>query len=459
MYHKIKFFNAMKPPVIILVFAILLQDIGSPSSAAPATPPNIILILSDDLGYGDIGVSGAELIKTPHLDGLAAEGLRLTNFYASGNVCTPSRAGLLTGRYAIRDGLADKTITVDDTRGLPADATTIAGLLQQHGYQTALIGKWHLGHHTQAQQPNAQGFDEFYGLLHPNDAEQPIYRNTRVTDEPFEQSALTRRFTGEAVRFIENSSHQPFFLFMSHTAPHIPLVASPDFAGTSRAGAYGDVVQELDWSVGLLLDAVQRNNLTDNTLIIFTSDNGPFPEGSTGGLRGGKGTAWDGGYRVPFIARWPGHIAAGRIADAIAMNIDLLPTIAAISGAPLSQSEKIDGRNLLPVLLGTTVDSPHEVLFFFNNDRIAALRTQRWRMVFSDYPPWRDAKPVLFEAARMRQVLLFDMLNDPGEQYDMSRDNKDAGQQLLTLLARGRETLEVLSTHTDGEMYEGQDKN
>ncbi len=449
----------MKLRVIILFFALILQVIGSPSIAVPETPPNIILILADDLGYGDVGIYGAELVKTPHLDGLAAEGIRLTKFYASGNVCTPSRAGLLTGRYAIRDGLADKTITVKDKRGLPAGTTTIAELLQQHGYRTALIGKWHLGHHTRAQQPNAQGFDEFYGLLHPNDAEQPIYRNIQVTDEPFEQSTLTRRFTGEAVRFVENSSNQPFFLFMSHTAPHIPLVASPDFAGTSRAGAYGDVVQELDWSVGLLLDAVQRNNLTDNTLIIFTSDNGPFPEGSTGGLRGGKGTAWDGGYRVPFIARWPGHIAAGRIADAMAMNIDLLPTIAAITGAPLSQSEKIDGRNFLPVLLGNTVDSPHEVLFFFNNDRIAALRTSRWRMVLSDYPPWRDAKPVLFEATRMRQILLFDMLSDPGEQYDMSRDNKDAGQQLLTLLKHGRETLEVLSTRTDSEMYEDLDKN
>ena len=449
----------MKLRVIILFFALILQVIGSPSIAVPETPPNIILILADDLGYGDIGTYGSELIKTPHLDRLAGEGLRLTSFYASGNVCTPSRAGLLTGRYAIRDGLADKTITLKDTRGLPADTTTVAGLLREQGYRTALIGKWHLGHHTPAQQPNAQGFDLFYGLLHPNDAAQSLYRNTQATDEPFEQSALTRRFTGEAVRFIENNSRQPFFLFMSHTAPHIPLVPSAAFAGTSRAGAYGDVVQELDWSVGQLLDAIQRNNLTDNTLIIFTSDNGPFPEGSTGGLRGGKGTAWDGGYRVPFIARWPGHIQPGGIADAMAMNIDLLPSIAAITGASLPRSAELDGRNFLPVLLGDTDDSPHEVLFFFNNERIAALRTQRWRMVLSDYPPWRDAKPVLFEATRMRQVLLFDMLSDPSEQYDMSRDYRDSRQQLLTYLERGRETLEALSARTDSEMYEGLDKN
>ncbi len=430
----------MKHLVIILPFVILLQDFGSPSLAAPETSPNIILILADDLGYGDIGAYGAELIKTPHLDRLAAEGIRLTNFYASGNVCTPSRAGLLTGRYAIRDGLADRTITLRDTRGLPAATTTIAGLLQQHGYRTALIGKWHLGHHTQAQQPNAHGFDEFYGLLHPNDAEQSLYRNAQVIDEPFKQSTLTRRFTGEAVRFIENSAHQPFFLFMSHTAPHIPLVPSPVFTGTSRAGAYGDVVQELDWSAGQVLDAIERNDLVDNTVILFTSDNGPFPEGSTGGLRGGKGTAWDGGYRVPFIARWPGHIAAGNIADAMAMNIDLLPTVAAITGAPLSQSVKIDGRNILPVVLGNVDVSPHKVLYFFNNERIAALRTQDWKMVVQ--ASYRDIQRRLPEHD---VLLLFDMRVDPQERYSLAAHRPGKWQELQALLELGQQELEVLA--------------
>lgn len=428
----------MKHRVIILFFALILQVISSPSIAVPEAPPNIILILADDLGYGDLGIYGADLIKTPHLDRLAGESIRLTNFYASGNVCTPSRAGLLTGRYAIRDGLADKTITVKDTRGLPAGTTTIAGLLRQHGYRTALIGKWHLGHHTQAQQPNAHGFDEFYGLLHPNDAEQSLYRNTQATGEPFEQSELTRRFTGEAVSFIENSSHQPFFLFMSHTAPHIPLVPSSAFAGTSRAGAYGDVVQELDWSVGRLLDTVQRNNLTDNTVIIFTSDNGPFPEGSTGGLRGSKGTVWGGGYRVPFIARWPGHIPVSGLANAMAMNIDLLPTIGAITGVPLPRSVKIDGRNILPVLLGNTDDSPHEVLFFFNNERIAALRTQNWKMVVQ--AGYRDIQRRLPEH---NVLLLFDMRKDPQERYSLAAHRPDKWQELQAYLKRGQRELEA----------------
>ena len=449
----------MKTVLIFSIFSIVIQAFCSLSTAA-ATPPNIILILADDLGYGDVGAYGSTLIETPHLDRLAGEGVRFTNFYASANVCSPSRAGIMTGRYAIRDGLANQTITTTDQRGLPDRATTVASLLKHKGYQTGLVGKWHLGHHAPGQRPNAHGFDFFYGLLQPNDATGLIiYRNTQPAGEPVDQSSLTRRFTEETVAFVERNSDTPFFLYMSHSAPHIPLVPSPAFAHTSRAGAYGDVVQELDWSVGRLLDAVRSNGLSDNTVIIFTSDNGPFPEGSSGGLRGGKGTGWDGGYRVPFIARWPGHIVPRSTMTAMAMNIDFLPTFAAIAGLPLAPSQQFDGRNILPLLTGDGEQSPHEILYFFNNERIAALRTQRWRLVLSDYPPWRDAKPVLFEATKNRSILMFDMQNDPGEQYDVSREHADARQQLLTHLARGRETLETLSTLSDGEMYEGVDKN
>ena len=448
----------MKIVLSILIFGMVAQTIGSPLTATAS--PNIILILADDLGFGDVGAYGATLIETPHLDRLAGEGVRFTNFYASANVCSPSRAGIMTGRYAIRDGLANKTITATDQRGLPDRATTVAALLKHKGYQTGLVGKWHLGHHAPGQRPNAHGFDFFYGLLQPNDAAGLIiYRNTGPAGEPVDQSALTRRFTEEAVAFIERNSDTPFFLYMSHSAPHIPLVPSPAFANTSRAGAYGDVVQELDWSVGRLLDAVRSNGLADNTVIVFTSDNGPFPEGSSGGLRGAKGTGWDGGYRVPLIARWLGHIVPGSTMTAMAMNIDFLPTFAAIAGLPLAPSLQLDGRNILPLLTGGPDQSPHDVLYFFNNERIAALRTQRWRLVLSDYPPWRDAKPVLFEATKNRSILMFDMHNDPGEQYDVSRAHADARQQLLAHLARGRETLETLSTFSDGEMYEGIDKN
>ena len=432
------FIEKLKSVTGILILCTLLPGPGNLSAASRASLPNIILILADDLGYGDIGVYGAELIETPNLDRLAGEGIRLTNFYASGNVCSPSRAGLLTGRYAIRDGLADRTITAGDTRGLPTGTTTTASLLRRGGYRTALIGKWHLGHHTQSHQPNAHGFDEFYGLLQPNDAEQPLYRDTMAIDEPVEQGSLTRRFTEEAVSFIENNAQQPFFLFLSHSAPHIPLIASPAFAGTSRAGAYGDVVQELDWSVGEVLDAVQRNGLADDTVIIFTSDNGPFPEGGTGGLRGGKGTAWDGGYRVPFIARWPGRIHAGSVADAMAMNIDLLPTFATIAGVSPPGTTHFDGRNILPVMLGKTDASPHEVLYFFNNERITALRTQDWKMVVQ--ASYRDIQRRLPEHD---VLLLFDMRTDPQERYSMAAHRPDKWQELQVYLERGQRELET----------------
>ena len=434
----------LKPLIYILLLGIALLVFANPSTAEPASPPNIILILADDLGYGDVGVYGTELIETPNLDRLAGEGIRLTNFYASGNVCSPSRAGLLTGRYAIRNGLANRTITAGDTRGLPADTTTIANLLRRGGYRTALIGKWHLGHHTQSHQPNAHGFDEFYGLLQPNDAEQPLYRDTMAIDEPVEQGSLTRRFTEEAISFIQNNTQRPFFLFLSHSAPHIPLVPSPDFAGTSRAGAYGDVVQELDWSVGEVLDAVQRNDLADDTVIIFTSDNGPFPEGSTGGLRGGKGTSWDGGYRVPLIARWPGRIHTGSIADAMAMNIDLLPTFATIADVSPPGTTHFDGRNILPVMLGKTDASPHEVLYFFNNERITALRTQDWKMVVQ--ASYRDIQRRLPDHD---VLLLFDMRWDPQERYSMAAHRPDKWQELQEFLLRGQQELESLVAHPD----------
>ena len=420
-----------------LASAVMLVLLGGP---AIANPPNVILILADDLGYGDAGAYGATLIKTPHIDRLAEEGIRLTDFYASSNVCSPSRAGLLTGRYAVRDGLASRTVAVKDTRGLPADTTTIASLLRGQGYRTALIGKWHLGHHTEAQRPNAQGFDLFYGLLHPNDEDQPLYRNTRASTEPLMQSALTRRFTEEAERFINQSDGQPFFLYMSHTAPHIPLVPSADFAGSSEAGAYGDVVQELDWSVGRLLDAVESLDIAENTVVIFTSDNGPFPEGSAGGLRGGKATAWDGGYRVPFIARWPGRIPAESTSGAIAMNIDLLPSIAAIAGAPIAPNSVLDGRNILPLLTGRSNESPHQALYFFNHDRIAALRTQDWKIVVrADY---RNIERVLPEHDVR---LLFDMRKDPEERYSLAAHRPDKWQELQELLEHGQRELEPAS--------------
>ena len=440
------------PTILTLLLLFVSYSVFSESK-----PPNIILVVADDLGYGDTTPYGAKLIETPNLEKLASEGVLLTSFYASGNVCSPSRAGLLTGRYPIRSGLANRTVAVDGAHGLPEAEITIAEMVQALGYRTALIGKWHLGDEPQ-HWPTRHGFDYFFGLLHPNDAAgQSLYRNHEALENTLVQAELTTQFTSEAIQFIERNRHQPFLLYLSHTAPHIPLAPSKAFAGSSDAGDYGDVVQEIDHSLGEIMIAVDRSGLADTTLILFTSDNGPFPEGSAGVLRGGKGTGWDGAYRVPFIARLAGVIPAGAVSDAITMNIDLLPTLARFTGATAPEVV-IDGRDIFPVLQGVQ-QSPHEVLYFFNNERIAAVRTQRWRMVLSDYPPWRDAQPILFDRSRDLYPMIFDMANDPGEQYDRTRDFPRVAKQLQSYLDTGRKELERYSTLPDSDMYSNAELN
>jgi uncharacterized sulfatase len=348
-----------------------------------AKEPNIVVILTDDMGYGDIGAYGGTRIKTPNIDSLAANGIVFTNGYASANVCSPSRAGLMTGRYAIRAGLAWKVVTATDTKGLPESEETLGELAKRAGYNTMFIGKWHLGRFPEYL-PQKHGFDEVYGVPHSNDMPGfALYDGKTVVENPAEQRTLTRRYTQKAVEFIEDRADQPFLLFVSHTFPHIPLFASEDFHGKSNAGLYGDTVEELDWSTGEIVKALEAAGLVDNTLIFFTSDNGPFFEGGTSGLKGGKGTTWEAGYRVPFIVSWPAVAEAGRVSDAIAMNIDLLPTIAAAIGVEPAAAE-IDGKSLLPLLQGEE-SSRHDFLFYFNNERVVGVRSQDWKYVTHSY--------------------------------------------------------------------------
>ena len=411
------------------------------ASVTPASerPPNIILVLADDLGYGDLGSFGSTHIRTPHLDEMARQGARLTSFYASGSNCTPSRAGLMTGRYAIRSGLAHQVIFVHDEHGLPVAETTIAEMLKPLGYRTVVIGKWHLGH-TPRHWPTSHGFDYFFGLPYSNNQTPlALYRNSRIIEEPVRQAALTERYTAEAIRFMEEHRDRPFFIYLSHTAPHVPLHVSENFAGKSRAGLYGDAVESLDWSTGKLLNAVQRLGLDEQTLVIFTSDNGPYPQGSTGGLRGTKGTPWEGGYRVPFIARRPGHIPAGVMSDGIAMNIDLLPTLATISGTRLPAGLKLDGRDIGELLRGGS-ESPHDVLYYFSDERIAALRTPNWKMMIQARYRGIDRRLPDHDV-----MLLFDMRRDPQERYSMAAHRPDKWRELQELLARGQLELETLA--------------
>ncbi len=412
------------------------------TATAVERAPNIILVLADDLGYGDLGSFGATHIKTPHLDEMARQGVRLTDFYASGSNCTPSRAGLMTGRYAVRSGLAHQVIFVADEHGLPAEEITIAEMLKPLGYRTAIIGKWHLGH-TPQHWPTTQGFDYYYGLPYSNNATPlALYRGSRKIEEPVRQATLIERFTAEAIRFIEQRPDRPFFIYLPHTAPHVPLHVSDRFAGKSRAGLYGDVVEALDWSMGELFNAIQRLELDEQTLVIFTSDNGPYPQGSTGGLRGSKGTPWEGGYRVPFIARWPGHIPAGAVSNGISMNIDLLPTLKDITGASLPAGLKLDGRDITD-LLGGGSESPHDVLYYFSDGRIAALRTPDWKMLVQARYRGIDRRLPAHDV-----LLLFDMRTDPQERYSMTAHRPGKWQELQTYLARGQQELEALARKT-----------
>lgn len=421
---------------LLLILICLVAAI--PAAASTGTQrPNIIVIFTDDLGYGDLGSYGAELIATPALDRMAAEGVRLTSFYAAANVCTPSRASLLTGRYAIRSGLAEQVIQPWSTHGLPGDEITIAEMLGANGYRTALIGKWHLGHQPE-HHPLRHGFDTFFGIPYSNDMNPlALYEGETAVEQPVEQATMTQRFTDRAIAIVEAEDDRPFFIYLAHPMPHIPLYATEQFRGRSQAGLYGDVVEELDWHTGRLLEALRRSGQADNTLVIFTSDNGPWFEGSTGVHRGRKGTSWDAGYRVPFIAWWPGQLPAGAVSDAPAMMIDLLPTFAGLTGSAMPEDRPIDGRDIWPVLTDGA-DSPHEALYFFNNAYLTAVRAGNWRLVVQDYYRTFDLP---FD--QFGWFLLFDLSRDPAERYSLADSFPDILADMQARLMAARERFDV----------------
>ncbi|MBC54319.1 MAG: arylsulfatase [Gammaproteobacteria bacterium] len=417
------------------------------SDAVGGLRPNIIVIMADDLGYGDIGVYGASLISTPHLDRMSTEGIRLDSFYASANVCTPSRGGLLTGRYPVRLGLTADVARPSNDIGLAREEVTIADALQATGYRTALIGKWHLGSQPQ-HAPLHYGFDTFYGLLHSNDMHPlQLYQGSQVIEDPVNQSTLTERYTDQAVAFIENNRSNPFFLYLAHTFPHTPLHTAAPFEGQSAAGLYGDTVETLDWSTGRILDTLQSLGLDDNTLVIFTSDNGPWFEGSASHLRDRKGASWEGGMRVPFIARWPGTIPAAQVSNEPAMNIDLFPTLVAMAGGEMPDDRPIDGKDILPMLT-RGAPSPHEALYLFQNDRIAGVRSGQWKLVVES-----SYRNVITSFDNSQSYygpsgLLFDLHLDPGETYSFARENPDVVTRLRGYLEQAQRDLDTTVPET-----------
>jgi arylsulfatase A len=422
----------------------VLAGLGAMAAAPARRPPNIIVVLADDLGYGDLGVQGSRLIATPNLDRLARQGVRMTDFYASANICTPSRAGLQTGRYPIRTGLAWQVIQPNDKNGLPLSEVTIAEALKPD-YATALIGKWHLGHVAPYWPPTGHGYDLFFGLPYSHDMKPlALYSGApgvELTKEDVDFPHLTQRFFDRGLKFIEDNRARPFFLMLALTAPHLPLVPNPDHAGHSQAAAYGDVVEEIDAQAGRLLDHLKQLSLDRNTVVVVTSDNGPWFEGSAGGLRDRKGgAAWDGGYRAPFIAWAPGRLPAGKVSREIAMNIDLLPTFLAMAGKPPPGVE-LDGRDLSAVL-ARGARSPHDELILFDNEQVAAIRTDRWKYVVRSYYRSYD-----FPVAAVYGPMLFDVRADPSEAYNLASLHPDVVKDMAARFQRAKAKFEPMGVH------------
>jgi arylsulfatase A-like enzyme len=442
--------------------------------AAAESKPNIVIILADDLGYGDLGCYGHPTIRTPNLDRMAAEGMRFTDFYSAAEVCTPSRAALLTGRYPIRSGMCHdrwRVLRAQSTGHLPESEITIAEQLKSQGYATALIGKWHLGvwSNNPAGHPSRHGFDYNFGLPHSNDMnpapgnppgapgklEQdpawwraPLYRGQELIEQPADQTTLTRRYTEEAQRFIREHQSAPFFLYLAHTFPHVPLFASDKFRGKSSRGLYGDAVEEVDWSVGQVLATLREAGLDKNTLVFFTSDNGPWliqglAGGSAGLLRDGKGSTWEGGMREPAIAWWPGRVPAGTVCRDVACTMDLFVTGSTLAGAPIPTDREIDGVNILPLLTGAgTVQ--RDAYMFYRGTRLFAVRLGRWKAHYFTQTGYGTPEPDAHTPP-----LLFDVQADPGENKNVAAQHPDVLAQIAAAVEKHRANLRPAPTQLE----------
>ncbi len=402
---------------------------ASPLLAAPSRAPNIVFILCDDLGFGDLGCYGSR-IHTPNLDRLATEGVRFTNFCSADPVCSPSRAALLTGRYPTRVGVP-RVLFPQDTDGLALDETTLAAALKARSYRTMCIGKWHLGR-PDPYLPTSRGFDEYYGIPYSNDmTPRVLMHNTNVIEETATLETLTARYTDQARRFISESKGSNFFVYMPHTFPHIPLAASERFRGKSKEGLYGDVVEEIDWSVGEVLKTLKQNALDQNTLVMFSSDNGPWYQGSPGKLRGRKNTTYEGGVREPFIARWTGRIPAGRVSDALASMMDIFPTVAKLCGCDMPP-KPLDGIDIWPLLHGDRQSIDRAPLLYFDNWDLQCARWMNWKLHVARHntAAYTPAPPDGRHSFLLPKPELYDLANDPDESYDVAAENPAIVEQI-----------------------------
>ena len=466
--------------IIVAVWAGAFGIAGCTATLVPQEhpaprPPNVVIVFADDLGYGDLGSYGHPEIETPTLDRMASEGQRWTNFYVGASVCSPSRAGLLTGRLHVRSGMygteaGTRVLFPDSTGGLPADEITIAEALRAQGYATGAVGKWHLGHLPQYL-PAQHGFDSWFGLPYSNDMDTtvrlenwplspefhdprseywnvPLMRDGEIIERPATQETLTRRYTEEAVAFIEAHADQPFFLYVPHTMVHIPLFRDAPFAGRSRAGVFGDTVAEIDWSVSEILGTLDRLGLDEQTLVVFTSDNGPwtvFREhgGSAGLLRMGKGTTWEGGMRVPAIFRWPGHIQPGVIRD-IGSTLDLFATITALTDGSVPGDRVMDSLDLSPALLAGE-PSPRETMVYYRYDEMYAIRKGAFKAHFITEGEYGEGGPRTVHDP----PLLYNLEHDPAERFDVASAHPDVVADLVAEAEAYRASLELPTSQFD----------
>ncbi|MBL0156559.1 MAG: sulfatase [Bryobacterales bacterium] len=392
-----------------------------PKLRAGARPPNVVLILADDLGFGDVGAYGSTLL-TPNIDRMATEGMLFRQICTPASVCSPSRAGLLTGRYGARVGVPD-VLFPDSQEGLAENEMTMASGLKSAGYRTMCIGKWHLGCKP-AMMPTNRGFDEFYGLPYSNDMSPlPLMRNLSIVEATADNNLLTQRYTERAVDWIKTATEQPFFLYLAHNVPHLPFGVSPDFRSKSKLGGYADAVAELDWSVGQVLGQIRDGGLEENTLVMFTSDNGPWYLGSAGKLRGRKGDTWEGGMRAPFIAWMPGRIPAGTVSDAVGSLLDVFPTVAGLTGAPRPDL-RLDGVDLWPAFTGEQATIERDVLLYFDHWNIQCARLGPWKLHMSrtNVPAWTEEPSEGRINLPLPRPELYNLERDPSESYECGRE-------------------------------------
>jgi arylsulfatase A-like enzyme len=442
------------------IWSLILTAASLPCAAAEP-PPNFVIIYCDDMGYADVGCFGAKDYATPNIDRLAREGMRLTDFHTAAAVCSASRVALLTGCYPQRVGILG-ALGPKAKIGINEDEVLLPEILKQRGYATAIFGKWHLGDDPRFL-PTRHGFDRYFGLPYSNDMwpnhptnktfpPLPLIEGEKVVELMPDQTQLTTWYTERAAKFIADSKDKPFFLYVPHSMPHVPLFVSDKFKGKSGAGLFGDVIQEIDWSVGQIMAALKEHNLDERTLVIFSSDNGPWLSygnhaGSAGPLREGKGTTWEGGQRVPCIARWPGKIPAGSECRELASTMDILPTLAKLAGGKVPEDRKIDGRDIWMLLSGETVRaSPEPHLYYYWNYGLDAVRLGPWKLVFPHQfnsltgTPGKDGQPGGYSQAETG-LALYNLETDVGENKNVAADHPQIVKDLERLAEQAREDL------------------